>query len=79
MQSNHSAFSLNFQFVQYWKTDGGIQAQVLSYSIPDLSERQKGFCDDDVSDEDDDNDDDDDNGDDDDDDASKKLLPWLCL
>ena len=41
-------------------------AQVLSYSIPDLSERQKGFCDDD-------------NGDEDDDDASKKLLPWLCL
>ena len=31
-------------------------AQVLSYSIHDLSQRQKGFCDDDIGDDDDDDD-----------------------
>ena len=55
-------------------------AQVLSNSIHDLSQRQKGFCDDDdnsddYDDEDGDDEDDDDGGDDDG--ACKKLLPWI--
>ena len=58
-------------------------AQVLSYSIPDLSERQKGFCDDGVVDEDDDNDDDDNDDDNDDedndgDDDERDDFNWAC-